>query len=69
MTDVGAGVAVALALADEVGVGEAGVTLDDPAITHEPAVDVHVLGAVNVPLSVMPIVAEAPGASDAFHDR
>lgn len=60
---------MALALGDAVGVGDAGVTVDDPEITQDPAVDVHETGAVKVPLSVMPREAEAPGASAAFQDR
>lgn len=60
---------MALALAEAVGVGDAGATDDEPAIAQEPAVEAHVVGAVKVPVSVMPIVAEAPGASAAFHER
>ena len=71
MTEVGAGVAVALgvAVAEAVGDGDAGVTEDEPEIAHDPAVDVQAVGAVKAPLSVMPMVADAPGASAAFHDR
>ena len=62
-------VALGVAVADAVGDGDAGATDDEPVIAHEPAVEVHEAGAVKVPLSVMPIVAEAPGAKEAFHDR
>ncbi len=46
----------------------AGVTAVLPAITHDPAVDVQVVGARYDPVSVMPTVAEAPGAREPFHE-
>ncbi len=69
VTVVGEGFTVALAVGEAVGdaVGEFGVEL--PAMAHEPAVDTHVVGAMNLPLSVMPMLAEAPGARTEFHER
>ena len=63
--------AVTLAVGDAVGdaVGSAGVVVDEPEMAHEPAVERHVVGAVKMPLSVMPMLAEAPGARTAFHER
>lgn len=46
----------------------AGVTAVLPAITHDPAVDVQVVGARYDPVSVMPTFAEAPGAREPFHE-
>ena len=60
------GVAVGVGVGDAVGV--APEVCPEPAMVHDPALDVHVCGAVNAPLSVNPIVAVAPGASDSFHD-
>lgn len=52
-----------------VGVGDEGVMAGDPEMAHEPAGDVHDVGATNVPLSVIPMLADAPGAREAFHER
>jgi hypothetical protein len=59
---VGEGVAVAVGVADAFDVG------GEPAIAHEVADDVQVLGMVKVPLSVIPTVAEAPGARAPFQE-
>lgn len=63
---VGSGSAVSGSVAP--GAGAAGDVLPDPDTVHDPALEVQVSGTRNVPLSVMPTVAEAPGASVPFHD-
>lgn len=66
---VGDGVAVGFVDADALGVGDAGVRTVEPEMTQVPAADVHDVGAMKVPLSVIPMVADAPGAREAFHER
>lgn len=50
------------------GAGAVGDVVPVSDTVHDPTLEVQVSGALKVPLSVMPTVAVAPGASVPFHD-
>lgn len=68
VVDVGEGVAVAVGVGDADGELVGVLVVPVPAIVQVVTVDVHEVGAIKVPLSVIPAVAEAPGARDPFHE-